>query len=94
MVVATVSLVVLLAVRPLSTSRALGIWVVIVTGLALLLLVRPSRSPGRRVSPFEEALRATVDWYRDNRWWWEKIKSGEYSEYYQRQYGQREALSK
>jgi dTDP-glucose 4,6-dehydratase len=43
---------------------------------------------------FEEALRATVDWYRDNRWWWEKIKSGEYSEYYQRQYGQREALSK
>jgi dTDP-glucose 4,6-dehydratase len=43
---------------------------------------------------FEDALRATVDWYRDNRWWWEKIKSGEYSEYYQRQYGQREALSK
>lgn len=58
MVVATVSLVVLLAVRPLSTSRALGIWVVIVTGLALLLLVRRSRSPARRVSPFEEALRA------------------------------------
>jgi len=57
-VVATVSLVVLLAVRPLSTSRALGIWVVIVTGLALLLLVRPSRPPARRVSPFEEALRA------------------------------------
>lgn len=57
-VVATVSLVVLLALRPLPTSRALGIWVVIVTGLALLLLVRPSRSPARRVSPFEEALRA------------------------------------
>ena len=57
-VAATVSLVVLLAVRPLSTSRALGIWIVIVTGLVLLLLVRPSRSPARRVSAFEEALRA------------------------------------
>jgi dTDP-glucose 4,6-dehydratase len=39
-------------------------------------------------------MRATVDWYRDNRWWWEKIKSGEYSEYYHKQYGQREMLSR
>jgi dTDP-glucose 4,6-dehydratase len=43
---------------------------------------------------FEESMRATVDWYRDNRWWWEKIKSGEYSEYYHKQYGQREVLSR
>lgn len=43
---------------------------------------------------FEESLRATVDWYRDNRWWWEKIKSGAYSAYYQQQYGQREVLAK
>ena len=35
------------------------------------------------------ALEQTVAWYRDNRWWWEKIKSGEYREYYQRQYGAR-----
>ena len=34
------------------------------------------------------ASRATVDWYRDNAWWWEPISSGEYREYYERQYGQ------
>ena len=31
---------------------------------------------------------STVDWYRDNAWWWEPIRSGEYRDYYQRQYGQ------
>ena len=56
LVVATASLVILLALRPLSTSRALGIWVVIVTALALLLLVRPSRSAARPVSRFDAAL--------------------------------------
>src|SRR4051812_4250797 len=39
--------------------------------------------------PFDEGLRITVDWYRDNRAWWEPIKSGEYREYYERQYGAR-----
>ena len=24
--------------------------------------------------PFSEGLRATVDWYRDNRWWWQPLK--------------------
>lgn len=43
---------------------------------------------------FEQGLAETVAWYRDNRWWWEKIKSGEYSEYYQRQYGNRAVLTK
>ena len=34
-----------------------------------------------------EALRATVRWYAENRWWWEPIKSGQlYREYYRRQY--------
>ncbi len=42
----------------------------------------PSRS-------FDEGLSITVDWYRDNREWWEPIRSGEYREYYQRQYGER-----
>jgi len=37
----------------------------------------------------ESGLTATVDWYRDNRGWWEPIKSGEYREYYERQYAQR-----
>ena len=37
---------------------------------------------------FEEGLAETVQWYRDNAWWWEPIRSGDYREYYQRQYGQ------
>jgi dTDP-glucose 4,6-dehydratase len=36
---------------------------------------------------FEEGLERTVDWYRDNEWWWAPIRSGEYREYYERQYG-------
>ena len=35
---------------------------------------------------FEAALEETVAWYRKNRGWWEPIKSGEYLEYYRRQY--------
>ena len=35
---------------------------------------------------YEEGLAKTVDWYRDNRWWWEKIKSGEFRRYYEEQY--------
>jgi dTDP-glucose 4,6-dehydratase len=37
----------------------------------------------------EEGLGATVGWYRDNRAWWEPIKSGEYRSYYERQYAER-----
>ena len=37
----------------------------------------------------ESGLTETVEWYRDNRGWWEPIKSGEYREYYERQYAQR-----
>jgi dTDP-glucose 4,6-dehydratase len=38
---------------------------------------------------FEEGLRSVVEWYRDNSWWWEPIRSDEYREYYERQYGQK-----
>ncbi|MCL5960842.1 MAG: dTDP-glucose 4,6-dehydratase [Chloroflexi bacterium] len=38
---------------------------------------------------FREALEKTVQWYGGNRWWWEKIKSGEYAAYYAKQYGNR-----
>jgi len=38
---------------------------------------------------FEEALEKTVRWYVDNERWWRKLKSGEYMEYYKRQYAQR-----
>ena len=36
---------------------------------------------------WEEGMTLTVQWYRDNAWWWRKIKSGEFKEYYERQYG-------
>jgi dTDP-glucose 4,6-dehydratase len=40
--------------------------------------------------PWDEGVRSTVEWYRDNRRWWEPIKrSGGFSEYYERQYAQR-----
>jgi dTDP-glucose 4,6-dehydratase len=38
---------------------------------------------------FEEGLEKTVQWYRDNNWWWEPIRTDEYREYYERQYGQK-----
>ena len=38
---------------------------------------------------FEEGIRKTVQWYLDNRGWWEKIVSGEYAKYYEKMYGKR-----
>jgi len=35
---------------------------------------------------FDKGLEITVDWYAKNRWWWERIKSGEFKEYYRRMY--------
>ena len=31
----------------------------------------------------------TIQWYLDNRNWWEKIRSGEYMNYYEKMYGNR-----
>jgi dTDP-glucose 4,6-dehydratase len=36
---------------------------------------------------FHDGLEQTVAWYRDNPWWWEPIRSGDYRTYYERQYG-------
>jgi dTDP-glucose 4,6-dehydratase len=43
--------------------------------------------------PFDKAIEKTVKWYVDNEWWWRKIKSGEYREYYERWYGERLATA-
>jgi dTDP-glucose 4,6-dehydratase len=42
--------------------------------------------PSRR---FSEGLQQTVEWYRDNEWWWGPVRSGEYREYYEKHYGRR-----
>ncbi|MBI4127480.1 MAG: dTDP-glucose 4,6-dehydratase [Parcubacteria group bacterium] len=35
---------------------------------------------------FEEGIKRTIDWYRNNVEWWKRVKSGEYQKYYERQY--------
>jgi dTDP-glucose 4,6-dehydratase len=39
---------------------------------------------------FEEGLSRTVAWYRQNAGWVERVKSGEYQSYYERNYGDRD----
>jgi dTDP-glucose 4,6-dehydratase len=41
--------------------------------------------------PFEEGLAATVDWYRKNSAWVQRVKSGEYQNYYEQNYAGRTA---
>jgi dTDP-glucose 4,6-dehydratase len=38
---------------------------------------------------FEDGIRETLQWYIQNESWWQRIKSGEYAEYYRRMYSQR-----
>jgi dTDP-glucose 4,6-dehydratase len=38
---------------------------------------------------FETGLKQTVEWYIQNKPWWERVRSGAYQSYYQQQYGQR-----
>ena len=35
---------------------------------------------------FEEAMQKTVEWYKENQEWWKRIKTGEYLDYYKKQY--------
>ena len=44
--------------------------------------------------PFDEGLRATVDWYRTNAEWVRRCRSGEYRAYYENMYGEREATAR
>ena len=36
---------------------------------------------------FEDGIKKTIQWYLDNRKWWEEIISGEYQNYYMKMYG-------
>ena len=38
---------------------------------------------------FEDGIKKTIQWYLDNRDWWEEIISGEYQNYYEKMYGNR-----
>lgn len=38
---------------------------------------------------FENGIKKTIQWYLDNREWWETIISGEYQNYYEKMYGNR-----
>lgn len=38
---------------------------------------------------FEDGIQKTIQWYLDNRNWWENIINGEYQNYYERMYGNR-----
>jgi dTDP-glucose 4,6-dehydratase len=47
----------------------------------------------QRQYSFDLALQATVNWYRQNEGWWRRIKTGEYLDYYKRQYEARLAAA-
>ncbi|WP_068497099.1 MULTISPECIES: dTDP-glucose 4,6-dehydratase [Paenibacillus] len=38
---------------------------------------------------FETGIKETIRWYLDNKEWWTRIQSGEYQQYYAKQYGSR-----
>ena len=40
-------------------------------------------------TPFEEGIKKTIQWYLDNREWWENIIKGDYQDYYEKMYGNR-----
>ena len=38
---------------------------------------------------FDTGIRQTIQWYLDNKGWWENIISGEYEKYFEKMYGER-----
>ena len=38
---------------------------------------------------FEEGIKNMIEWYKNNEAWWKKIKSGDYREYYEKNYAKR-----
>ena len=55
-----------------------------------LELGRAFQSLGIPAHRFEDALKATVDWYVNHPSWWQRIRSGEYRQAYQTLYGWRD----
>ena len=41
---------------------------------------------------FADGIKKTIQWYLDNRSWWENIISGEYQDYYKKMYGNKEVI--
>jgi dTDP-glucose 4,6-dehydratase len=39
------------------------------------------------LNDFDEWLEKTINWYKENEVWWRDIKTGEYKNYYEKQYG-------
>jgi dTDP-glucose 4,6-dehydratase len=48
-----------------------------------------SETAWRPVMDFEAGLARTIDWYRTNTAWLSRVRSGEYRDYYERNYGSR-----
>ncbi|MCX6765863.1 MAG: dTDP-glucose 4,6-dehydratase [Candidatus Moranbacteria bacterium] len=40
----------------------------------------------RLKTSFDEGIKKTIEWYKDNESWWRNIKNGEYKNYYEKQY--------
>ena len=43
---------------------------------------------------FKDGIKKTIQWYLDNKEWWENIISGDYQNYYDEMYGKKEVLDK
>ena len=41
---------------------------------------------------FEDGIKKTIAWYLENRSWWENIINGDYKNYYEKMYGNREVI--
>ncbi|MEE8886440.1 MAG: dTDP-glucose 4,6-dehydratase [Eubacteriales bacterium] len=41
---------------------------------------------------FADGIKTTIQWYLDNKDWWQNIISGEYQNYYEKMYGNREVI--
>ena len=42
---------------------------------------------------FADGIQKTINWYLENRQWWETIISGEYQDYYEKMYAGRKELT-